>query len=385
MIHDFVFHNPTKIIFGVGKEEKIGKELASRGHRKTLLVYGQESVRRSGLLSRVQQNLAAHGVDFIEHGGVVSNPLLSHTQAGVDLARREHVDSVLAVGGGSVVDEAKAIAVGAKLDGELWDCFLGNAPIRSALPIFDILTIAATGSEMNGNSVILNERKQQKYAISSPYCYPTVSILNPALTCSVPADYTAYSAVDAIAHVIEAYFTQEVGGNLQNRLVESIIKTVIETTDTIMADPNHLGARSEFMWTATLALNGVTTAGVSGFSFPNHLLEHSLSALYRIAHGAGLAIIIPAWMKWHLPQWESQYQRFAREVFGVNDSLSGVQSLEAWFKKIGAPTRLADAGIPASEIPTIVANISDAAQVWGLANVYTPEVITQILQFANEQ
>ena len=258
---DFEFCNPTRIVFGRGKEELIGRYLRDAGVSKVLFVYGRSSIKTSGLFDRVAQSLGGEGVSFVEHGGVVSNPVISHTRTGVELAKQEQVQAVLAVGGGSVLDEAKAIAAGALAEDDVWNYFTGK-PVQRALPVFTVLTLAATGSEMNGNAVVTNEETQQKYNISSIHVYPRVSILNPELTCSVPADYTAYGAVDAIAHVIEAYFTKQPGARLQDRLVESIIRTIIDTHREITKEPANYQARAEFMWAATLALNGLTPAGV---------------------------------------------------------------------------------------------------------------------------
>jgi len=382
-MYDFTFHNPTKIIFGLNKEQDIGAELKAAGARKVLFVFGRNSIMESGLFEHIVASLRDNNIDYAEFGGVVSNPVLSHARQGVELAKAEKVDAILAVGGGSVIDEAKGIAVGALVDEDLWEFYSGKE-VEKALPIFTVLTLAATGSEMNGNSVITNEETKAKWNIGSIHVYPKVSILNPALTCSVPLDYTAFSAVDAIAHVIEGYFTKKPGSRLQDRLVESIIKTVIETTDLLMEDPDNYAARSEFEWAATLALNGLTPAGIGPFSFPNHMIEHSLSALYDIAHGAGLAIVIPAWLRWYCSRTKtpSQFRRFATEIFGLDKADAGIDALEAWFKKIGAPIRLGDAAIPVEDIDRIAENAARLAQRWGIGEEYPAEIIAEILQFA---
>ncbi|MGV1100499.1 iron-containing alcohol dehydrogenase [Thiovibrio sp. JS02] len=379
---DFVFHNPTKIIFGKDKEALIGSELKAAGHGKVLLVYGRKSVQKSGLLDRVRRSLAESGISAVEFGGVVSNPVLSHTRKGVELAKQEQVSAILAVGGGSVLDEGKAIAVGALASEDVWQFYLGKTEVKKALPLFTILTIAATGSEMNGNSVITNEESKQKYNIGSPHVYPQVSILNPELTHTVPADYTAYSAVDAIAHVIEGYFTKEPGTRLQDRLVAAIVRTVMETTDLILAEPNHAQARASFMWTATLALNGLTPAGIGLYSFPNHMIEHSLSALYNIPHGAGLSIVIPAWLKWYHYKNPIQFELFAKEVFGLDSGTAGIEALENWFASIKSPVRLHEARIPAEDIDMIAENAHGLATLWGIAELYTRENISEILRLA---
>ncbi len=378
---DFTFHNPTKIIFGAGKEALIGAELNAAGITNVLLVYGRNSVVKSGLLERVLASLKDGNIRCGVHGGVDSNPQLSHTREGVALAKHDKVEAILAVGGGSVLDESKAIAVGAVSDADVWDFFVGRE-VERALPVFTILTLAATGSEMNGNSVVTNGETCQKYNISSPHVYPKVSILNPVLTHSVPLNYTAYSAVDAIAHVIEGYFTKEPGTHLQDWLVEGIIKTVIETTDLIMAEPTHAQARASFMWTATLALNGLTPAGIGEYSFPNHMIEHALSGIYNIPHGAGLSIVMPAWMKWYLPRNPGQFERFAREIFGLKSGEAGIAALEQWFVTIKSPVRLGEVNIPAADIGAIADNAADLARKWGIGGIYPPEAIAEILRLA---
>ena len=378
---DFVFHNPTKIVFGRKKEELIGEELKKAGIGKVLLVYGRSSIKTSGLFDRIAASLARNGVRFVEYGGVVSNPVLSHTRAGVQLAKSEGVEAVLAVGGGSVLDEGKAIAVGARAADDVWNYFIGKE-VADALPVFAVLTLAATGSEMNGNAVVTNEETKQKYNIASPLAYPRVSILNPELTCTVPRDYSAYGAVDAIAHVIEGYFTRQAGTRLHDRLVESIIRTVIDTNNVIMREPDNYEARAEFMWAATLALNGLTTAGLKEYCFPNHMIEHSLSAIYNIAHGAGLAIVMPAWMRWYCPQQPERFARFAREIFGLDDAEAGIVALETWFAGMQAPIRLQDVNIPAADIGRIAENAAKLAVLWGMGDLYPREVIADILQHA---
>ena len=378
---DFTFHNPTKIIFGADKEALIGTELNAAGINRVLLVYGRNSVVKSGLLDRVMASLAESNITCSQFGGVDSNPLLSHTREGVTLAKRDKVEAILAVGGGSVLDEAKAIAVGALSDTDVWQFFVGQE-VERALPIFTILTLAATGSEMNGNSVVTNAQTHQKYNISSPYVYPKVSILNPELTHSVPLNYTAYSAVDAICHVCEGYFTKQPGTHLQDRLVEGIIKTVIETTDLIMAEPSHAKARASFMWTATLALNGLTPAGIGEYSFPSHMIEHALSAIYNIPHGAGLSMVMPAWMKWYVAKNPGQFARFAKEIFGLDSGEAGIRALEQWFVTIKSPVRLAEMGIPATDIEAIAENAEGLAKQWGIGGLYPKETIAEILRLA---
>ena len=357
-MENFSFCNPTQIEFGRDKEKNIGKYISQNGVKKVLLVYGSKRVIEDGLFDVVIKSLKENGVDFIAFGGVVSNPILGTIQNAIKIAKDEKVDGVLSLGGGSVLDSSKAIAVGTLYDVDVWDFFLGKEQIKKALPIFDIITLAATGSEMNGYAVVTNEKTKQKFSIWSPLVYPKVSVINPELQKSVSKEYLVYSATDIIAHTIEGYFTAKIQPKYMSRQVENIIKTVIETTEILIKNPDDYNARGEFAWAATNALNGTTTVGTAGFSFPNHLIEHALSALYNVPHGAGLSVVIPAWAKWYYKENEAQFIRFAKEIFGKNTALEGIEALESWFNKIGTPTRLNQFGLDKSNISDIIENLS---------------------------
>jgi alcohol dehydrogenase YqhD (iron-dependent ADH family) len=381
-MNDFEFYNPTKVIFGKEKENLIGQVLKKDGIKKVLFVYGQSSIKKTGLYDKVVNSLKYNGIEFVEHGGVKPNPVLSHTREGIEKAKKEKVEAILSVGGGSVLDEGKVIAVGAKTDKDVWQFFKGET-ITDALPNYTILTLAATGSEMNGYAVITNEETKEKLSISSEYMYPKVSILNPQLTFTVSPHYQAFAAVDAIAHTIEWYFTCKTCPNLQNRLVESIVKTVMETTQKIIQNPTDYDARSEFMWAATLALNGTTRTGYSGGVYVNHMIAHSLGALYDLPHGACLSIVIPAWMWWYKDKNKSQFDRFAKEVFGLNNPEEGIKALKKWFKSIGAPVSLQDGNIPSSDIDKIADHVyNTTAKLWKLDKIYTKDKIKEILYLA---
>ena len=357
-MENFTFCNPTQIEFGKDKEKNIGKYISQNGVKKVLLVYGSKRVIEDGLFDVVIKSLKENGVDFIAFGGVVSNPILGTIKNAIKIAKDEKVDGVLSLGGGSVLDSSKAIAVGTLYDVDVWDFFLGKEQIKKALPIFDIITLAATGSEMNGYAVVTNEKTKQKFSIWSPLVYPKVSVINPELQKSVSKEYLVYSATDIIAHTIEGYFTAKIQPKYMSRQVENIIKTVIETTEILIENPDDYNARGEFAWAATNALNGTTTVGTAGFSFPNHLIEHALSALYNVPHGAGLSVVIPAWAKWYYKENEAQFIRFAKEIFGKNTALEGIEALESWFNKIGTPTRLNQFGLDKSNISDIIENLS---------------------------
>lgn len=379
---DFTYHNPTKIEFGKGKENLIGEEIASANITKVLLCYGSERIKSDGLYEKVTSALQAQGIAWVELSSIVSNPKLTKVNEGIALAKKEKVQAVLAIGGGSVLDSAKTIAVGALHGNDVWDFFVGKAMIEKALPVYAIMTLAATGSEMNGFAVVTNEAAAQKYHIHSTLIYPRLSILNPELTKSVPNDYLAYSAVDIIAHVIEGYFTAIDQPHFQSRMVEGIIQTVMETTELLLKNPEDYNARAEFTWAATQALNGSTTAGTNPTGFPNHMIEHSLSALFNIAHGAGLAIVIPAWMKWFHTQNPAQFKRFAQKIFGKESAEEGIVELKKWFAKIGAPVSLKEVSISADSIKAIAENAAQSAIREGASELYTQKVIEAILHNA---
>lgn len=381
-MHEFSYYNPTRIEFGRDKENEIGNMIAQQGITRLLLVYGMGSIKKNGLYERIIASLVAAGIEYHELDGIVSNPLLSRVYDGISLVKSNHLQAVLGVGGGSVVDSAKAIAAGALYEGNVWDFFIQKASIEQALPVYAVMTLAATASEMNGNSVVMNETTKQKYSIASVHLNPKISVINPSLMSTVTNDYLAYSAVDAIAHTIEVYFTATDHPHLQSRLVESIIKSIIETTEILLNDSQNYDARAEFAWASTQALNGLTTSGTAGGNFPNHMIEHALSALFNIAHGAGLSIVIPAWMKWHKAKNLPQFERFSKEVFGLQTADQGIKALERWFYSIGAPVCLADANIPRESIDELAQNAHGLAVLWGMKDEYTKETITEILQNA---
>lgn len=378
---DFTFHNPTKIEFGRGKERNIGLYMREFDAKRTLLIYGSERIKTDGLFDTVAASLKENGIEFIELGGVVSNPVLSKVYEGIELARKFNADSVLSVGGGSCLDSAKAIAAGALYEGDVWDFFTGKDPSR-ALKIFDVITLAATGSEMNSGAVVTNEATKQKFSIHGDMLYPLVSVVNPQLQASVSREYLVYSAADIIAHSIEGYFTAKVQPDIVNLYIESNIKTVMKTTEILLADPDNYDARAEFAWAATMALNGLTYVGTHGYSYPNQMLEHAMSAVVNCAHGAGLAVIMPAWMKWYKSRNLSAFERFAREIFGVSSADEGIAAFKAWLSKIGAPVSLKAVGIEGETLDEVVNLAYDYAVNWRKDKLYTKENIKEIFELA---
>jgi len=382
-MEDFVFSNPTKIIFGKDAEIKIVDELELVGAKRVMIVYGQGSIRQTGLYDRIVRKIIKKGIFFVDFAGAKPNPILSHVKSGIELAIKSNIDSILAIGGGSAIDTAKAIGAGVGYGGDVWEFFEGKALIQTSLPIFTVLTIAAAGSEMNGNCVITKEDEKKKYSFSSIHSYPKVSALNPALTFSVSPKQSACGAVDAIAHLLEGYFTKTNKLPLHDRLVEGIIRTIIKDTEKILQDPQDYDARASFMWSASLALNGFVAQGLKEHSFPNHLLEHSLSALFDISHGEGLAIVMPAWMKWASESEPEKISRFTRKIFKKKSAPDGIDAFENWLKKIGLATRLDDVGIKKTDLDHIAANVYAQAKIWRkMDKIYTKNNIKYILSKA---
>jgi alcohol dehydrogenase YqhD (iron-dependent ADH family) len=383
-MQNFVFHNPTKILFGNGKIVEIGSETVQYG-TNVLLVYGSGSVKKSGLLDMVRNSLETAGATVSDHGGVQSNPLLSHTHTGIAIAKENNCDVVCAVGGGSVLDEAKAICAGSPVEHDVWKFFIGKKSIKSSLPLTTVLTLAASGSEMNNGMVITNDSTNQKFGFGNKHLFPKTSILDPVITCTVPADYTAYGAVDAVAHVLEFYFTTEESCTpVQDRLMEGLVINAMESCDRVLKQLDDYQARADLMWTATLALNGLTAAGLGKVGFPMHMIEHSLSALYNVAHGAGLSAIIPGWMKFQADKNPERFAQFAERVFDIRQgsvqqkAANGIEALESWFCRVDSPTTLTDLEISAEEIPTIASNAVGLAKVWRMGE-YNQQLIESIL------
>lgn len=388
-MQNFTFYNPVRIIFGKNTIPKVGQVVANFG-KKILFVYGQQSIKKNGVYEKVVESLKKNSVDFWEHPGVKPNPVVSHTREGIKLAKEKNLDAILAVGGGSVLDESKAIAAGTKSNADVWDFFTGKAKITDALPLITVLTIPATGSEMNSGFVITNEDTQQKYSATSAKTFPKVSILDPETTMSLPKEQVAYGAVDALAHILEGYFTTKTTDCLiTDEIVEGLARSIIESTNRIIKNPSDYNARASMMWSATLALNGLPVCGYANVEFINHAIEHSLSAIYDIAHGAGLAIVIPAYLKYSLKK--GNYERiakFSEKVLNIScnnkkeTARKGIESLKNWFKQTGAPINLEDVNVPSSEIPKIAENAMGSIKMWGMG--YSKKTVEEILHLATQ-
>lgn len=379
---NFSYHNPTRIEFGTGKEENIGKYISEYGVSKVLIVYGSERIRKDGLFDKVAKSLTDNGISFEALGGVQSNPLLSKVYEGVELAKTKGFEAVLAVGGGSVLDSAKSIAAGAVYEGDVWDFFTYKAVPNNALKIFDIMTLAATGSEMNNFAVVTKDETKKKFSLAGAATYPTVSVINPELQATVTNEYLAYSASDIFAHSLDMYLSATYLPEYMAGYVENILKTVMRTTEILLKDAADYEARAEFAWAATQALNFTTFCGVENNRYDTHFLEHTLSAEYNIAHGAGLSIIMPAWMKWQKEFLPERFDHFAKVMFNVAGADAGIEALKQWYSKIGAPVTLKEGKIPEEDIPVLVEKLSVVAGIWGAEALYTKEMITTVLENA---
>lgn len=355
-MNTFTFHNPTKLIFGKNTLSSLSKEVEQYG-RNVLLVYGGGSIKRTGLYDEVKTELGKINAVVTELAGVQPNPRLSTVHEGVDLCRKHNIDLVLAVGGGSVIDCAKAIAVGAKYDGDMWDFAERKAVAQGGLPLGTVLTIAATGSEMNAGSVITNEKTEEKLGWGSYYAFPAFSILDATYTATLPKDQTVYGMVDIMSHVFETYFHPDTNTLLQDEFCEGLLRTVIETAPKLIADLQSYEHRETILLAGTMALNGVLSMGVRG-DWATHNIEHAVSAVYDIPHGGGLAILFPHWMKYNMHHDLARFKRLAVNVFNVDPTgksdeqvaEEGIAALRTFWDSIGAPSRLADYDIDDSKL-----------------------------------
>lgn len=387
-MNNFNFYSPTFFVFGKNTEIEVGIYIKRFGGTKVLIHYGGGSVVKSGLLDRVKSSLATQNISYSELGGVVPNPRSGLVSKGIDICKRECVDFVLAVGGGSVIDSAKAIALGAIYDGDFWDFYTGKQ-IEKALPVATVLTLTAAGSEGSTGSVITHENGMVKRAANSDLLRPVFSILNPELTCSLPAYQTACGATDMMAHVMERYFTNTKDVEITDRLCEAVMLTVINETPKALANPNDYEARANLMWAGTVAHND--SCGVGRVQdWASHQLEHELSGLYDVAHGAGLAVIFPAWMKYVMSNDIMRFAQFAVRVWGCEMNFQnpeitarqGIERYEQFMTSIGMPIRFSQLGAKAEDIPTLVKNLELDKRSFGSFVKLTEQDIIKIYELA---
>ncbi|MHA6250590.1 iron-containing alcohol dehydrogenase [Oceanobacillus sp. CAU 1775] len=357
---NFIYHNPTKLIFGKGQIEQLGEEVKQYGS-KVLVIYGGGSIKRNGIYDQVMDKLQEIDATVYELAGVEPNPRISTVRAGVDICKREGIDFLLAVGGGSTIDCTKAIAVGAKTDADMWDVVMKKEQPQGALPFGTVLTLAATGSEMNPSSVITNWEINEKHGWSSKDAYPKFSILDPAYTISVPKDQTIYGIVDIMSHVFEHYFHTTENTPMQDRLCEGILLSMIETAPKLVNDLENYDYREIVLLNGTYALNGMVSVGLRG-DWATHNLEHAVSAVHDIPHGGGLAILFPHWMEYVLDENNvDRFKQLAIRVFDVSTegktdreiALEGIAALRSFWNQIGAPSKLSDYDITETDLDKI--------------------------------
>ncbi len=348
---NFSYCTPTRYIFGRDTEKETGRLTAETGCRRVMIVSGGNSARKSGLLDRVTASLDEAGISYVELTGIKPNPTDDRVYEGIDLARREGVDGLLAVGGGSVIDTAKAIAGGVPYDGDFWDFWAGKAIMKEALPVGVVLTIPAAGSEGSGNSVITKLDGMHKISLRTDFALrPKFAVLNPELTFTLPPEQTAAGVADMMAHILERYFSPTEEVETTDRISEGLLMAIMEEAPKVMAAPDNYQARANIMWAGTMAHNGVCGCGRRE-DWTSHGLEHVLSAVYGVTHGAGLAVVFPAWMTFMASHRPEKVAQLGRRIFGVTAAgdkeaaLKTVDSLRAFFKSIGLPLTLGELGI----------------------------------------
>ncbi len=359
-MNNFNFYSPTEFVFGKGRENECGELVKKYGGTKVLIHYGGKSAIKSGLIDRVRASLDKSGIAYCELGGVQPNPRDTLVYKGIELARKENVDFILAVGGGSVIDSSKAIAIGVPYDGDFWDFYSGKHA-EKALPVATVLTIAAAGSEGSGDSVITKEDGMLKRGTGSDVLRPRFSVMNPELTQTLPAYQTACGATDIMAHVFERYFTNTKEVEITDRLCEAVLCTMVKETPRVIADPDNYEARANIMWAGTVAHTNIVGVGREQ-DWNSHGIEHELSALYDCAHGAGLAVIMPAWMEFVYKHDIMRFCQMAVRVFGCNmdyadpekTALAGIKAFRRFLHDIGMPINFTELGAKEEDIPVLV-------------------------------
>ena len=383
---NFDFHNPTRLVFGQGTIENIGKYIKEYGDKKVLLLYGKGSIFKNGVYDTVIKSLKENNIEYVEMGGVKPNPVLTKVIETVDLMKKERVDAIVAVGGGSVLDTSKISAAAYFYDGNPWDFYEKKVTPEKALPIYGVLTLSATGSEMNSGGVITNEEEKKKWGWGSKFTYPRLSIVDPSVQASLPRNQTVNGAVDTITHVLEEYFDGTKGTLMQDEFSEGIIRTTMDSVRKLVDDPSNYEARANLAWAATLALNGLNGLGRDG-DWASHGIEHSVSAYYDIAHAEGLAMVMPAWMKHVYKMDVDKFARFGDKIFGIKEDdkeKAAVMAIEAYknfLKEIGAPVSLSERNIGDEKLGVMAKNAMMRGSIGGLMKL-TEEDVYEILKLA---
>ncbi len=355
-MENFNYYTPTQIVFGKKSEEKVGKLVEKAGCKKVLIHYGSGSVIKTGLLDRVIASLDEKGIAYVLLGGVVPNPRLSLVYQGIELCKKEQVDFILAVGGGSVIDSSKAIGYGVANEGDVWDFYAKTRVPEACIPIGVILTIAAAGSEMSNSSVITNENGWLKRGCNSDYCRAKFAILNPELTMTLPEYQTMCGCVDIMMHTMERYFTKASPMELTDKIAEDLIRVVMKNAKIVLNEPDNYEARAEIMWAGSLSHNGLTGCGTEGGDWASHQLEHELGGMFDVAHGAGLAAIWASWARYVMAADVKRFAQFARNVMECpdtgddkEDALCGIEAMERFYSSINMPISLSKLGVEPKE------------------------------------
>ena len=356
-MENFEYYTPTKIIFGKGAEERVGTEIASRGYKKVLVHFGGTYLQENGTLDRIHKSLTEAGLTYIDLDGVVPNPRLALAKEGVELCKREGIDFILGVGGGSAIDSSKAISYGlAEPEKDVWELFEKKRTAQKFLPIASILTIAAAGSETSNSCVITNEETKEKRSYNDDIARPKFAIMNPELTMTLPDYQTESGCTDIMMHTMERYFTQ--GGNMEitDEIAEGLLRTVMKYAKILHHDPTNYEARAEIMWSGSLAHNGLTGCGNDGGDFASHMLEHEMGGMFDVTHGAGLAAIWPSWARYVYKNCLPRFVRYATHVMGVmpeetdeKTALKGIEAMEDFYHEIGMPVNFKELGIAPTE------------------------------------
>ncbi|MEJ6949912.1 iron-containing alcohol dehydrogenase [Natronospora cellulosivora (SeqCode)] len=380
-MQNFEFHNTTKIIFGRDRENDIGKETKKYAD-KILLHYGGGSIKKYGLYAKLVKSLELAGVDFIELGGVRPNPRLSLVKEGIKICQENDINFILAVGGGSVIDSAKAIAIGVPYTGDVWDFYTGKAEIKEALPLGVVLTIPAAGSESSPSSVITKEEGDYKKGCGSKLIQPQFAILNPEVTFTLPDYQTACGAADIMAHIMERYFTHTKNVDLTDRLCESVLKTIIKNVPIVLENPKDYDARAEIMWAGSVAHNDLLGTGRVE-DWASHAIEHEISGIYDVAHGAGLAIIFPAWMKYVYKENIKKFVQFAVRVWDIEadfenlekTAIAGIEKLKGFFESIGLPVTFADLNLAEDKLEIMAEKCVEYGEVGNFKKLGKEDVL----------
>jgi alcohol dehydrogenase YqhD (iron-dependent ADH family) len=390
-MNGFVFHTPTKVVFGKEAEMQTGALVKEQGCKKVLVHYGGNSAKKSGLLDRVCRSLDEAGVSYVTLGGVVPNPRLSLVYEGIDLCRKEGVDFILAVGGGSVIDSSKAIAYGLGNDFDVWDLYDRKETAKGCYPVGCVLTIAAAGSEMSDSSVITKDPEGIKRGYNSPLCRCRFAVMNPELTYTLPDYQTACGAVDIMMHTMERYFVTDETFQLTDSMAEALIRTVMEQAKILKQDPKNYKARAEIMWAGSLAHNSLMNCGGPNGDWSTHQLEHELGGMFDVAHGAGLAAVWGSWARYVIAEKPQRFAQFAKNVFGIPEKedpmetgLAGIEAMEAFYRSLEMPTSISELGIAVTEeqIEKLAENCAFGGRTIGMFRKLNKEDMAAIYRMA---